>query len=107
VALAPDQPDLLFQPAGPFRAGPRVGQLEGVPQFLPGGSAGLLFQMTLDAGSEFGVGHGDGWRTVEGVESYPCNFAVGKGGAAGILPGCGVEWALRFGLTRGAVAEAP
>lgn len=93
VALVPDQTNLLFQPACPFRAGPLVGQLEGVPKFLSGGSAGLLFQMTLDAGSEFGIGHGNGWGTVKSVESYPGIFAGGvlRGGTAGILPGRGVE----------------
>lgn len=63
TALLPDEPDILFQSAGPFRARAIVWQIEPVPQFSPGGAGGVLFQMVLDGCFEFEIGHGDvGYR---------------------------------------------
>lgn len=73
TALLPDEPDILFQSAGPFRARAIVWQIEPVSQFSPGGAVGVFFQMVLDGCFELEVGHGGGRRQRrDDVEALSC-----------------------------------
>ena len=65
AALAPDQPDLLFQPTRPFRAGALIRQHQRVPQFIPSRPTGMKLKMALKGGLEFEVGHEGSWNALK------------------------------------------
>ncbi len=83
TSLVPDKSNLFFQSACPFRARSLIRQLERVSKFMPGGSAGIPFQMLLNAGSEFDVAH-DGWPNdptlLLGVWPVPIHATIWRSG---------------------------
>jgi hypothetical protein len=80
MAFVPNKTNFLFQAASPLGTRAIIRELERVSKFLPRGAIGLLFQVALEGGFEFEIGH----------------RGVGFAGAGAGFVGCAASGGLTF-----------